>query len=111
MRAGALGFVAGLAALLAVPATAQLSDAEEVMVESVESGFERDVALLERITLINSGSHNHAGVKAVADVLAPQFAALGFEVEWIDQSANGRAGHLFARHEGAPGTTKMLLIG
>ena len=98
MRAGALGFVAGLAALLAVPATAQLSDAEEVMVESVESGFERDVALLERITLINSGSHNHAGVKAVADVLAPQFAALGFEVEWIDQSANGRAGHLFARH-------------
>ncbi|OAN83031.1 peptidase M20 [Erythrobacter sp. EhN03] len=111
MRAGALGFVAGLAALLAAPATAQLSDAEEVMVESVESGFERDVALLERITLINSGSHNHAGVKAVADVLAPEFAALGFEVEWIDQSANGRAGHLFARHEGAPGTTKMLLIG
>ena len=111
MRAGALGFVAGLAALLAAPATAQLSDAEEVMVESVESGFERDVALLEQITLINSGSHNHAGVKAVADVLAPQFAALGFEVEWIDQSANGRAGHLFARHAGAPGTTKMLLIG
>jgi glutamate carboxypeptidase len=111
MRAGALGFVAGLAALLAAPVSAQLSDAEEVMVESVADGFEDDVALLERITLINSGSHNHAGVKAVAEVLAPEFAALGFDVEWIDQSAQGRAGHLFARHEGAPGTTKMLLIG
>ena len=111
MRAGALGFVAGLAALLAAPVSAQLSDAEEVMVETVADGFEDDVALLERITLINSGSHNHAGVKAVADMLAPEFAALGFDVEWIDQSANGRAGHLFARHKGAPGTTKMLLIG
>ena len=111
MRAGALGFVAGLAALLAAPVSAQLSDAEEVMVETVADGFEDDVALLERITLINSGSHNHAGVKAVADVLAPEFAALGFTTEWIDQSAQGRAGHLFARHEGAPGTTKMLLIG
>ena len=38
MRAGALGFVAGLAALLAAPATAQLSDAEEVMVEPSRAG-------------------------------------------------------------------------
>ncbi|HAW35907.1 MAG TPA: peptidase M20, partial [Erythrobacter sp.] len=111
MRAGALCFVAGLAALLAAPVSAQLSDAEEVMVETVADGVEDDVALLEEITLINSGSHNHAGVKAVAEVLAPEFAALGFDVEWIDQSAQGRAGHLFARHEGVPGTTKMLLIG
>ena len=99
------------AAIFASPAAAQLSSPEQVMVETVADGFEDDVALLEEITLINSGSHNHAGVKAVADVLAPEFAALGFDVEWIDQSAQGRAGHLFARHEGVPGTTKMLLIG
>ncbi len=77
----------------------------------MESGFDTDVALLEEITLINSGTHNHAGVKAVADVLVPEFEALGMTVEWIDQSANGRAGHLFATHEGAPGATKVLLIG
>ncbi|WP_156494220.1 M20/M25/M40 family metallo-hydrolase, partial [Erythrobacter sp. HI0028] len=99
------------AAIFASPAAAQLSSPEQVMVETVEDGFETDVALLEEITLINSGSHNHAGVRAVADVLAPEFAALGFDVEWIDQSAQGRAGHLFARHEGVPGTTKMLLVG
>ncbi|WP_421991672.1 M20/M25/M40 family metallo-hydrolase [Qipengyuania sp.] len=100
-----------IAASCISPASAQLTVPEQAVVESVESGFERDVALLEQITLINSGTHNHAGVKAVADVLAPEFEALGFAVEWIDQSANERAGHLFARHDGAPRTTKILLIG
>lgn len=100
-----------IAASLASPTAAQLTAPEQAIVETVESGFESDVALLEEITLINSGTHNHAGVKAVADVLVPEFEALGMTTEWIDQSAEGRAGHLFARHEGAPGTTKMLLIG
>lgn len=100
-----------LAAALAAPAHAELTAPEQAIVASVEAEYETDVALLETITLINSGSHNHAGVKAVADALAPEFEALGFTTEWIDQSAAGRAGHLFARHVGAPGTTKMLLIG
>ena len=84
MRAGALAFVALLAAV-AAPAAAELRPDERVMVETVEDGFESDVALLEKITLINSGSHNHAGVKRVADALVPEFEALGFETEWIDQ--------------------------
>ena len=104
------GIAAALAFAVATPAAAQLSKAEQRIVTSVEAGFERDVNALEAITNVNSGSHNHAGVKAVADMLAPAFEELGFEVEWIDQSAAGRAGHLFARHKGKPGTTKMLLI-
>lgn len=111
MRGRVAAVVASLAAMIAAPALAQLSSPEQAIVETVESGFDTDVALLEEITLINSGTHNHAGVKAVADVLVPEFEALGMTVEWIDQSANGRAGHLFATHEGAPGATKVLLIG
>ena len=99
------------AGIIAAPASAALSAPEQVIVESVEEGFERDVALLEQITRINSGTHNHPGVRAVADALIPEFEALGFTTQWIDQSAAGRAGHLFARHSGRPGTTKMLLIG
>ena len=99
------------AGIIAAPASAALSAPEQVIVESVEEGFERDVALLEQITRINSGTHNHRGVRAVADALIPEFEALGFTTQWIDQSAAGRAGHLFARHSGRPGTTKMLLIG
>ena len=66
-----------IAASFASPAAAQLTAPEQAIVETVESGFERDAALLEQITLINSGTHNHAGVKAVADVLVPEFEALG----------------------------------
>lgn len=103
---------AAVAAMLgsAAPVAARLSDAEQIMLDTVESGFESDVTLLEQIVSQNSGTHSHAGVKAVADMLVPEFEALGFTVEWIDQSAAGRAGHLFARHAGAPGTTRMLLI-
>lgn len=100
-----------LAAAIATPVYAELTAPEQAIVQSVEAGYERDVALLQAITRINSGTHNHAGVKAVADALAPEFAELGFAVEWIDQSATGRAGHLFARHTGRAGGTKMLLIG
>ncbi|WAT18149.1 M20/M25/M40 family metallo-hydrolase [Aurantiacibacter sp. MUD11] len=103
----------GLAAslVLSTPAAAQLSAAEETIVSTVEEHFETDVALLERLVVQNSGTHNHEGVRAVADMLVPEFEALGFSVEFIDQSHVGRAGHLFARHEGRPGSTRMLLIG
>ena len=112
MRRPGLSFIAGLAAplLLSVPAAAQLSVPEQVIMDTVVAGYEDDVALLGRLVVQNSGTHNHAGVKAVADMLVPEFEALGFTVEWIDQSAAGRAGHLFARKTGKPGTTRMLLI-
>ncbi|MFN2258553.1 MAG: M20/M25/M40 family metallo-hydrolase [Parasphingopyxis sp.] len=101
---------AGLFVLLASPAPAELAPAEHRIAETVDGEFERSVALLERLTNQNSGTRNFAGNRAVADMLRPEFEALGFSVEWIDQSAADRAGHLFARHEGAPGTTRMLLI-
>ena len=66
--------------------------------------------MLEKLVVQNSGTHNHEGVKAVADMLRPEFEALGFTVDWIDQGPAGRAGHFFARHEGTPGATKILLI-
>ena len=67
MRARVVAFAAGVAAFAGAPAAAQLQPAEQAIVATVEDGFESDVALLEKITLINSGSHNHVGVKAVAD--------------------------------------------
>lgn len=101
-----------LAALvIANPAAAQLSTAEQTIIETVEEGFEQDVALLEAITNVNSGTHNHEGVREVGRMLMPEFEALGFEVEWVDQDHVGRAGHLFATHDAGNDSTKMLLIG
>jgi len=104
------GGCALLAAAIAVPAAAELSPAEQRIAASVEAGQEDAFSLLEQLVEVNSGTHNLQGVRQVADMLRPQFEALGFDVEWIDQSAAGRAGHLFARHEGAADNTRMLLI-
>jgi glutamate carboxypeptidase len=82
-------------------------------VAAVERETERHVALLERLVNQNSGTLNLPGVKSVADMLRPEFEALGMEVGWIDMEAAGRAGHLVARHRGRTrgASRHILLIG
>jgi len=96
---------------LAAPAQATLSSQEQRMVAAVDEGQDRWVDVLEAITLQNSGSRNLPGVKKVADMVTPELEKLGFKVEWIDQSAAKRSGHLIATRPGRSGSTKMLLIG
>ena len=102
-----------LAALLsASPATAAaLPQAEQKIVATVDSQFEADVALLERLVNQNSGTNNVAGVTKVAEMLRPEFEALGFDVRWVPMAETGRAGHLFAEHKGKAGNKRLLLIG
>jgi glutamate carboxypeptidase len=100
-------------ALHAAPARAQstagLSAVERSITVAVDSHNADALALLERIVNINSGTMNFSGVRQVADVLRPQFEALGFTTRWVDGAAFHRAGHLVAEH---PGTgPKILLIG
>ena len=98
--------------LTAVPAfAAPPSAAERTMIATVDAEQARTLALLERAVNQNSGTRNLAGVKAVHDIFAPEFAALGFTVRWVPQDAVGRAGHLIATHGGKPGRKRLLLIG
>lgn len=99
------------AMLLATTAQAALSPAEQKIGASVDAGHEPAIALLEKIVNQNSGSMNVVGVKAVADMLRPEFEALGFTVTWKPMDQVKRAGHFIAVHKGKAGTTKMLLIG
>ena len=96
--------------LLSAPAAAQLSRAEQVMVATVDAEHERTVGLLERWVNQNSGSLNIAGVEAVAQMVRPEFEALGFKTQWIDLKSIGRAGHLVATHRGNGRGKRMLLI-
>lgn len=101
-----------LALLYAAPGFAAPPDAaERTMIATVDAEQARTLALLERAVNQNSGTRNLAGVKAVHDIFAPEFAALGFTVRWVPQDAVGRAGHLIASHKGKPGTKRLLLIG
>ena len=88
-----------------------MSATERQIVASVDAGQAGGVALLERLVNINSGTHNFAGVKAVADALAPEFQKLGFTTRWSEGSSWNRAGHLVAEWKGSGTGKKLLLIG
>jgi len=99
--------------LLPTAAQAQLSDSDRRAIATVEREADRHIALLERMVNQNSGTLNLAGVRAVADILRPEFEAVGMEVRWVDMAGTGRAGHLIAtqvnRTRGA--SRHILLIG
>lgn len=97
--------------IFGAPAHAALSPQERTISTTVEQGYEPTIALLERLVNQNSGSMNLEGVKKVADMLRPEYEALGFTVSWKPMGEVQRAGHLIATHKGRPGTKKLLLIG
>jgi glutamate carboxypeptidase len=60
---------------------------------------------------VQSATENLAGVRAVGEVYAREFRALGFETRWVDLPVEmKRAGHLVATHQGGRGP-RLLLIG
>jgi glutamate carboxypeptidase len=105
-----LAFSLASAALLAsAPAAAQLSSAEQAMVQTVDSEHDRTVAMLGQWVEQNSGTMNFEGVRKVGEMLRGELEPLGFTVRWADESGADRAGHLVAYHKGKG--KKLLLIG
>ncbi|NKF24766.1 M20/M25/M40 family metallo-hydrolase [Solimonas marina] len=96
---------------VATPALAALSTPEQQITAAVDAHQDASIALLEKLVNQNSGTNNLAGVKRIAEMLTPQFEALGFKVTFKPMGQTQRAGHLIATHAGKPGTTRMLLIG
>ena len=88
----------------------QLSENEKAIVAWVDAHQDEAIALLEKTVNIGSGTMNHAGVRAVGDVMAKELDALGLETRWIDMPEEmNRAGHLFATKKGQG--KRFLLIG
>lgn len=106
--------VLGIFILVSVPAVGAgqgLDAVEERIAAHVAAHEGEALALLERIVEINSGTMNPGGVRAVADVLAAEFEALGFAVRWVaPPEGSGRGGHLVAERLGTRGK-RILLIG
>jgi glutamate carboxypeptidase len=101
-----------LAVLLALHLTAGIgaqSNDERAIVKFIDDHNTEAIALLEKAVNINSGTQNHAGVKAVGALFRAEFDTLGFKTTWVDGAPFGRAGHLVAEHAGAG--PKILLIG
>lgn len=98
-------------AALPLPLLAQTSPQVEAMRKAVAADTQRNEALLERLVVQNSGTLNLPGVKAAGEIVRAELEPLGFTVEWVDQTAVGRAGHLVARHKGDGRGKRLLLIG
>lgn len=88
-----------------------LSAAERRISAYVAAHRQEALGLLERLVNINSGTLNPRGVRAVGDVLRPEFDKLGMKTRWVGMpDSMHRAGHLFAEQRGTKGK-RLLLIG
>ena len=106
-----LALFAAASVLFATPSPAQLTSAEQTMIETVDSEQQRTVAMLATWVNQNSGSLNSKGVEAVGRMLRSELEPLGFKVEWVDMRAAGRSGHIVATHKGKGRGKRLLLIG
>lgn len=97
-----------------VAAAQTLTAAERKMQTYVRDHAAEQIALLEKVVNIGSGTMNHAGVRAVGDQFAAELKSLGFETRWVPLPPEmKRAGHLFAEHKAKrsrkTGKTVLLL--
>lgn len=104
--------VVAMVLTLAGTAMAQeLSPVEQEITTHVERHAAQAEALLEQVVNLNSGTMNHAGIRAVGSIFEREFEALGFSTRWIEMPDSvNRAGHLFAERVGTRGR-RLLLIG
>ena len=104
-----------LLVLLALPfagnaVAAEFTAPEQRMLDWIDAHVEGANALLEETVRINSGTMNHAGVRAVGKVMRRELDALGLDTEWIEMPPEvNRAGHLFGRKNGSG--KRFLMIG
>lgn len=93
-----------------VSAAHGLTSDEQSMLDWIDAHQDEAIALLAETVNIGSGTMNHAGVRAVGDVMASSMSDLDMAIEWIDMPTEmARAGHLVARKGGSG--ARFLLIG
>ena len=100
-------------ALLAVStALAAPSALEKRIAAAVDRRADAALELLAETVNVQSATENLPGVRAVGEIYAREFRALGFETRWVDVPAEmRRAGHLVATHRGQRNGPRLLLIG
>jgi glutamate carboxypeptidase len=111
-----LGLAAGMTMQLAgaQQPVQQLSPVEQQIVAEIRAHAPQALELLRQSVLINSGTMNQAGVRAVGKLFSDQFEQLGFQTRWIDMPpAMQRAGHLLAERPAKPNNRgkRLMLLG
>jgi glutamate carboxypeptidase len=92
----------------------QLSPVEQQIVAEIHAHAPQALELLRQSVLINSGTMNHQGVRAVGKLFRDQFDTLGFQTRWIELPPEmQRAGHLLAELPNSPSSRgkRLMLLG
>ena len=110
-----LKFILGLSILLSLPlqpATAKnITPAEQQITQYISTQTPAQIAFIEQLVNINSGTTNTEGVYQVGKIVQDEFNKIGFKTRWIEEpSSMHRAGTLIAEHQGTKGK-RLLLIG
>ncbi|MCM3877340.1 MAG: M20/M25/M40 family metallo-hydrolase [Thermoanaerobaculia bacterium] len=81
--------------------------------QSVEARLGEEMAALEKVVNVDSGTFNTEGVREVGRFFEKELQALGFKTRWIPMpEAMHRGGHLVAERVAAkPSGKRVLLIG
>jgi glutamate carboxypeptidase len=100
-----------LVSLASAAGAQKLSSKERAIARRIPGQQAADLALLERVVNINSGTHNLDGVRAVGQVFGDELKRLGFTVRWVPlPDSLQRAGHLIAERKGRKGKGRRLLL-
>jgi len=101
--------------LAAAPASRaqDLSPVEKALARSVEARLGEEMAALEKVVNIDSGTFNAEGVREVGRFFEKELQALDFKTRWVPMpEVMHRAGHLVAeRVSPKPSGKRVLLIG
>ncbi len=112
MRTSFLALLCLASPFVTISAQTSLDKSEQKIRAEVEKHRDDQIAYLERLVNIPSGTLNLDGVREVGRVIGATLDSIGFQSKWIEvPAAMKRAGHLVSTHPGKPGSPRILLIG
>lgn len=88
-----------------------LTPLEQQIHDDISTQHDAQIALLDQLVNVNSGTTNPPGVHVVGEMVKPLLEQMGFTTTWVEEPASLRkAGTLVAERKGNQGK-RLLLIG
>ena len=106
-----LAFLVAISAMPNAAPAQDLTPVEKKLVEAINAHISDEIAALQTVVDIDSGTLNAAGVREVGRYFEAELQPLGFKTRWASMpEAMHRAGHLIAERVAPKGSKKRVLL-